>query len=256
MGRSTALSALGLLCLLPLVTLEVGGSEAARSSENGAEASASEVAGRPAHPATAGLEGETLGSNQQAAMLRHVREREYWASSNAQGLQAPNRRHELRTYFGPTGIRVVDRRAAGSPALVSLSLAGFGRGEALTLPEAGEVVSEQGRVEIRRPDLLEWYENSPEGLEQGFTLEARPSGDGPVVVELSVAGGAASLRGDEVVFRTAMGRRLRYGAFEAQDATGRAVLARALALREPPPTPASSGRQEAERGELEGVSAH
>ena len=35
--------------------------------------------------------------------------------------------------------------------------------------EPGEVVSEGARVEIRRADVVEWYANSPRGLEQGFT---------------------------------------------------------------------------------------
>ncbi len=64
-----------------------------------------------------------------AAMQRHIAEREYQASANGQGLQAPNRRHNLRTYFGPSGIRVHDRTAAGSPELLGLSLVGLGRGK-------------------------------------------------------------------------------------------------------------------------------
>ena len=38
------------------------------------------------------------------------------------GLQAPNRAHNLRTYFEASGIRVHDRTAAGSRELLSLSL--------------------------------------------------------------------------------------------------------------------------------------
>jgi len=48
-----------------------------------------------------------------------IAEREYRASENGEGLQAPNRRHNLRTYFEPAGIRVVDRTAAGSPQLLA-----------------------------------------------------------------------------------------------------------------------------------------
>ena len=134
----------------------------------------------------------------QAAIQRHLNDREYWASQSSQGLQAPNRRHNLRTYFGPSGIQLVDRTAEGREELVSLRVTRFGRDEALTTVGPGEVVTEEDRVEIRRPGLVEWYVNLPEGLEQGFTLDTAPSGTGPVVVELAVSGGTVSLQGGQV----------------------------------------------------------
>ena len=118
-------------------------------------------------------EGDWLARVQQG-----LAEREYQASENGEGLQAPNRAHNLRTYFEPSGIRVHDRTAAGSPELLALSLAGVGRGERIAPVAPGEVTSEGARVEIRRPGLVEWYANSPAGLEQGFTLEERPEGEG------------------------------------------------------------------------------
>jgi hypothetical protein len=36
-----------------------------------------------------------------AAAARHIAEREHRASENGSGLQAPNRRHNLRTHFEP-----------------------------------------------------------------------------------------------------------------------------------------------------------
>ena len=129
----------------------------------------------PSEQAPGALAGDGL-----AAAQRHIAEREYRASSNSQGLQAPNRAHNLRTYFEPTGIRVHDRTRAGSPKLLALNLTGVGRGEALARVGPGEVTSNGARVEIRRPELVEWYENSPAGLEQGFTLAKRHVGQGPL----------------------------------------------------------------------------
>src|SRR4030095_11760198 len=54
--------------------------------------------------------------------------REYRASENGEGLQAPNRAHNLRTYFEKTGIRVHDRTMGGSPKLLQLMLSGSRRG--------------------------------------------------------------------------------------------------------------------------------
>ena len=50
-----------------------------------------------------------------AAAQASIAAREYRASQNGEGLQAPNRAHNLRTYFDSHGIRVVDRTAPGAP---------------------------------------------------------------------------------------------------------------------------------------------
>jgi hypothetical protein len=89
------------------------------------------------------------------ALQRAVAAREYEASRNREGLQAPNRAHNLRTYFGAQGIRVVDRTAADSPELLSLRLARAGRGGAVRPVGPAAVTSEGARVELRRPGLVE-----------------------------------------------------------------------------------------------------
>jgi len=195
MQRAAGLGKLGALVLWGLL------------AAGGARADAASSAGMPA-----GIE---------EALAR----REYEATRNARGLQAPNRAHNLRTYFEPAGIRVHDRTAAGSPELLRLTLAGVGRGGALAAVPAGEVVHEDARVEIRRPGLVEWFVNSDAGLEQGFTLDVRPEGVDGLALELALAGASASAQGEDLVFAT-KGRRLRYGALHVVDATGRVLPAR------------------------------
>jgi flavodoxin len=165
------------------------------------------------------------GSTWMASAARHMAEREYRADANEQGLQAPNRRHNLRTYFEPTGIRVHDRAATGEPRLLSLELVGVGRGDQLAAVPPGRVVSAGPRVEIRRPGLVEWYLNSPGGLEQGFTLARRPPGDRPLVLVLALSGARASLAGPELQIEAHTGRRLVYGELAVEDADGNAVEA-------------------------------
>jgi hypothetical protein len=151
--------------------------------------------------------------------------KEYEASHGGGGLQAPNRAHKLRTYFEPSGIRVVDRTAAGSPELVALRLSAVGRGERLTSIEPGVVKSDGTRVEIRRPGLIEWYENAPAGLEHGVTLADRPEGEGALWLDFSVGGARATYTSGDVVFTSNNGRRLEYGGLAAVDATGEPVEA-------------------------------
>jgi hypothetical protein len=162
-----------------------------------------------------------------ARAQEEIASREYRASENGSGLQAPNRAHNLRTFFERTGIRVHDRTAGGSPELLRLSLTGMGRGAQIAAVAPGEeVVADEHRVEIRRPGLVEWYVNSEAGLEQGFTIAKRAEGEGRLVVELAVAGARAALRGDTIVFRTASGRKLRYGSLVVHDAAGARLPAR------------------------------
>ena len=51
--------------------------------------------------------------------------------------------------------------------------------------------------------MVEWYENRREGVEQGFTLAARPAGRGPLRIEANVADDlrmVAGAGGDAVSF--------------------------------------------------------
>jgi len=102
-------------------------------------------------------------------------------------------------------------------------LAGIGRDAKLSPIAEGIVNHAAGRVEIHRPGVMEWYENSDQGLEQGFTLDARPLGDGPLVLELAVKQARASLHNESVILATHAGRKLRYGALTTLDAKGRTL---------------------------------
>jgi hypothetical protein len=183
------------------------------------------VAGLGAPPALA--EPQPLpGGSWLASAAEQLALREYRASENDAGLQAPNRRHNLRTYFEGTGVRVHDRTAPGEPRLLGLELVGLGRERPLAAVAPGRVESDGARVEIHRPGLVEWYLNLPEGLEQGFTLAERPAGEGPLVLELALSASEAMHAGDELRIRAHTGRWLAYGALVVTDADGKAVAAR------------------------------
>jgi hypothetical protein len=150
--------------------------------------------------------------------------------------QAPNRAHNLRTYFTPQGIRVIPRVFEGDepPWAWGLTLSGYGYADRV-LPVAA--VTPQGaanRIEYERDLLTEWYVNDEHGLEQGFTLRAHPestNADQPSVVVLDLALGGnlkpqMSADGAAVEFITLGGVRvLRYSDLHAYDATGRSLAA-------------------------------
>jgi len=174
-------------------------------------------------PARAAKPDESLVERAREAIARS----EYEARPNARGLQAPNRANGLRTYFAPDGVSIRTRGGLDAPALLDLSLSRVGRPDRLAQVTPGEVTHDGARVEIRRPALTEWYVNSEAGLEEGFTVEKRPEGNGAFVLELRFANAAVAASGDgELLFQAASGRTLRFSALRAHDAQERALDAR------------------------------
>ncbi|MDD2770485.1 MAG: hypothetical protein PHT19_17335, partial [Methylococcus sp.] len=67
-----------------------------------------------------------------------------------------------------------------------LQLTGYGTPGHLQPVAPAEAVAAKQRLEYRRGAVTEWYENRPEGLEQGFTL-ARPPVAGAASIELRLS---------------------------------------------------------------------
>jgi hypothetical protein len=103
------------------------------------------------------------------------------------------------------------------------------------MAEAGPAALEhQGsRVSYIRRGWSEWYENTADGLEQGFTLDRRPPGQGSLRITGTLPTDLkAELRDGAVDFLDAHGARvLRYGKLMAYDASG-LVLPSRLAVEE------------------------
>jgi hypothetical protein len=163
----------------------------------------------------------------QTSVQAALASEEYHASIVADGqLQAPNRAHDLRTRFHPEGIDVVPRD--GSPGWrFGWELRRFGRSGRMEVTGPAAPTHAGAQVRYTRPGLVEWYENTPRGLEQGFTIERRPAGDGPLTIEGQVDGGlTAELREEEgaIDFRAGAGNVvLRYTELHVWDARGQDI---------------------------------
>jgi len=164
-----------------------------------------------------------ISKNWWQEVQRSIAKAEYKPGKNKYGLLASNRAHNLRTFFEPTGIQLYDRMAKGNPRLAGLSLSKIGHGENLKSVAAGTVKQSDLRVEIRRSGITEWYENTPQGLEQGFTLPERSKGQGSLVLELTVQHAHASLHGQSIELTTESGRQLNYQKLIVQDAQGKVL---------------------------------
>jgi uncharacterized repeat protein (TIGR01451 family) len=178
------------------------------------------------------------------AVSRQIEDSEYRVSGQSAplaqvpaALQAPNRAHGFRTWFEPSGIRVVPR-AEDQPAWeLGLALSALARGESREAMAPANPVADGARVEYRRGDLVEWYVNSRAGLEQGLSLASRPLPDcaagtscrAPLALEWQLTGGLRPLvdaEGRTVDFLAGGSQRLlRFSGLRVVDATGRDLAA-------------------------------
>ena len=171
-----------------------------------------------------------------AATQENIAAGEYAPQADGNGFRATNRAQDLHASFGPGGLTVTGRSGTGE---VALTLRAWGREDRVTAADA--IAPEEGaclydgavdafgdclrRVHYARPGLTEWWENRPEGLEQGFTVTAAPDGDGALVFDLAVTGALADVEGDEALLVRETGDPLRFGGLAAWDATGRSLPA-------------------------------
>lgn len=139
--------------------------------------------------------------------------------------QAPNRAHNIRTYFTPSGVQLVPRTSNTNNWLLKLSLVSYGyQGHEIDVQPA-ELLVNKNQIEYQRGSFIEWYLNNEKGLEQGFTLEHPPVGVGDRFIINILANGDLSAEYDEdnkaIIFSTVDGKQqLRYGGLFANDALG------------------------------------
>jgi hypothetical protein len=167
---------------------------------------------------------------------RAIESMEYIPSSgDGREFQAPNRSQGFRTRFRESGVEVVPRVATEGrwDWTWSWKTTRFGRAPSpLASVAARPVHSQHGRVTYARDGFTEWYENRPEGLEQGFTIPTPPAGAGDILVVGRIDGTFSVSVGDEgtLLFHDPRGEKiLCYGRLVATDAQN-SLLPSELAL--------------------------
>jgi len=163
---------------------------------------------------------------------------EYHASRFEDGVQALNRANNFRTYFRQDGITLVPRTTPSPGGGFAWRTAAWGRESEPGTPAPPTLRCAGARVEYVYPDgLVEWYENGPLGLEQGFRIPSRPRGNGRLVVMGTIPEKLhpeVSADGREIVFsdgeatKTAL---IRYSKLQVVDAGGREIPSRLAATR-------------------------
>jgi uncharacterized repeat protein (TIGR01451 family) len=133
-----------------------------------------------------------------------------------------------RAAFTSEGLRVSERGENEGGWQWEMPLRAFGRG-ARARQLGSALRSDGARVEYRRGPLTEWYTNVGPAIEQGFTLDEKPAGSGPLALHFELRtdlAPALSADARSVSFTSAGGARLRYAELSALDARGSELPAR------------------------------
>ncbi|MBS1788050.1 MAG: putative Ig domain-containing protein [Acidobacteria bacterium] len=141
---------------------------------------------------------------------------------------APNRSAGYDAYVTESGVSI----ALNNQTYVSLHLQKLGYGAALRTVAPGKVSGDKQSINIERNDgVREWFFNSADGLEHGFTLDHRPDGQAgePLRLTLQVSAGwqtVASEDGKLVTLRNSKGQAIEYGKLAVRDNAGIEIPAR------------------------------
>ncbi|GEM_PF-1178374 len=135
-----------------------------------------------------------------------------------------NRAHALKLAFSAEEMQI-----EGQGWTWGMALKAWGRESLEAVPSAKASVSGT-RLEYRRGPLTEWYLNSEMGLEQGFTVHARPEGRlGKLALELALKGSLQAMVSDttnlSLVDPANNREKARYGGLLVVDADGKALPA-------------------------------
>jgi hypothetical protein len=173
----------------------------------------------------------TVQKNMQEQEYHITHQKRYHRAEMKDAYQASNRTQNLRTYFSSEGIQVVRRTEKSPTWSADIKLEGFYKGNEL-IPFAKEIdpVVTGNRIEFDRDSIIEWYENKPQGIEQGFTINKKPKGSNGLILELGVAGNITpvlSENGEAIHFLTESNTSvLKYSKLHVYDSQGQTLPSR------------------------------
>ncbi|MBS1788049.1 MAG: putative Ig domain-containing protein [Acidobacteria bacterium] len=145
---------------------------------------------------------------------------------------APNEAAGYSAYVTETGVSLAVKEANDDQALLNLSLHSIGRGNEMHTVGPGVVSGDKQTITIEREDVREWFINSAEGLEQGFTLSQRPAGgQAAAALRLALRVGTgwravADDDGQRISLRGAGDEIIEYGKLIVRDSAGSNIPAR------------------------------
>jgi hypothetical protein len=150
---------------------------------------------------------------------------EYRLARASGGFLARNARQGLTASFSARGATV----SARDGGHVSIALQAIGFGAALHVATRARPLARDNRVEYRRGVASEWFANGPAGVEQGFTIQRKPTGatERTLRLVLGVSGSRPARHGagGSLLLAGAGPGAVRYGDLRVSDASGRVLPA-------------------------------
>lgn len=145
----------------------------------------------------------------------------YAARANGQGFEITNSGQNLAADFTPAGVELRGAKGSWGMGMTGYGYAGEITAVGMVPPEASS-----NRVAYERGALTEWYVNGPLGIEQGFTLGARPGerASGPLTLAFRLSGQlTASVNRNRTGLTLSNGPEavLQYTGLTARDAAGK-----------------------------------
>ena len=178
-----------------------------------------------AAPAWCAASSEPVDEGLQQAFTRAMYSVEH---SGHGAYRGHNAAQQLSVEFDHSDVRLTHPEGS-----VDFHLTGYGYGERLQKPAPATLSASGNRLEYRRGELIEWYVNGSQGLEQGFTLTHRPrtlDREGqPLVIAIGMSGELTPVQKaneEAVQFESSHGVVLRYAGLKAWDARGRNLTSR------------------------------
>ncbi|MBS1811756.1 MAG: Ig-like domain repeat protein [Acidobacteria bacterium] len=166
------------------------------------------------------------------------------AEVGSTAIVASNPAQNLRARFTPEQVQFESTGSCQQPWQLAFKMKGLGYGSKLHEVGEGVVQSNGNRVEIKRSlkssdhqqnsdtaQILEWYNNTPKGIEQGFHLQTRPQQETrtsqlQVVMEMSGGWKARIEQNGQALTLQNNSTTLRYDQLHTFDATGRELASR------------------------------
>jgi hypothetical protein len=150
----------------------------------------------------------------------------YRLERSSAGFLARNSRQGLTASFDSSGATI----SVGGGAHASIALQAVGSGASLHGVGLARPLVRANRVEYRRSGATEWFANGPAGVEQGFTIPARPvdATGRALTLALGISGTLQASRGSggAMLLVGVDGKpALRYGELTVSDARGRTLAA-------------------------------
>lgn len=143
------------------------------------------------------------------------------AAYHVVNLRAANPQQRFTTSFKSGAVAI-----SSGGATLALRPSALGRPGAMSAVAAAAPQAGMAGVSYAHAGLREWYANGPLGLEQGFTVLARPRGaNGPLTLSIAFAGSLRAALHGQVIRFSHGATTLAYGGLRATDATGRQLPA-------------------------------